>query len=420
MKSEIITIGTELLLGNIINTNAAFLSEQLAELGIDVFYHTTVGDNYRRLKEAIQLSLERSDLVITTGGLGPTSDDITKDVVCDVTKRKPVLDRQVLEKINCFFKSIGRKMSPNNVKQAYIPEGGITVNNSNGTAPGIILETGKKIIIMLPGPPSELKPMFTEKIKPFLRKKSELKISSQTIKLIGIGESTVEHILKDIIENQTDPTIATYAGEGEVKIRLTTKSSTDIFQEESFKKIMSEIRKRLGEFIYSYQDLPLELVTARYLMASPCTLSVAESCTGGKISSLITSIPGISKSFKGSIISYSNEIKERVLRVKRETLENFGAVSRETAIQMARGVMEVCESDIGLAVTGIAGPTGGTAAKPVGLVFVSLCTEDSINCWEHRFYGDRKKIQTYAAKNALNHLRLFLVQNITGLDKIRF
>jgi len=412
MKSEIISIGTELLLGNTINTNAAFLSEQLATLGIDVFYHTVVGDNQYRLDQVIRQALDRSDLIITTGGLGPTSDDITKEIISQTLNKKLFLHRPSLERIETFFLKLNKKMTPNNEKQAYIPEGTIAVDNSVGTAPGIIAEYGNNIIIMLPGPPNEMKTMFLKDIKPFLLTKSSYSIVSKTIKFFGIGESSLEHTLMDLIRNQSDPTIATYAGEGEVKVRITTKTGDKNEHHQSLEDVINILEERVGEYIYSYEDLPLEYITARHLTESPYTVAIAESCTGGKISSMLTTVPGISKSFKGTVVSYSNEVKSKILKVKEETLKTFGAVSRETAIEMAKGVKDVCNTDIGLAVTGIAGPDGGTSEKPVGLVYISLCTPDNCNCWEHNFRRDRRKIQMYAAKNALNYLRKYLIKLI--------
>ncbi|MBA1333924.1 MAG: ADP-ribose pyrophosphatase of COG1058 family / Nicotinamide-nucleotide amidase [Firmicutes bacterium] len=419
MKSEIVCIGTEILLGNIINTNSYFLSEALAGLGIDVYYHSVVGDNQRRLEEVLNTSLKRSDLIITTGGLGPTADDLTKETVSKVLNKKLVLDEEELERLKAFFLKIGREMTKNNIKQAYLPEGSIRLPNLNGTAPGVIIETDRNTVIMLPGPPNEMKPMFENQVIPYLRKKSQGSLFSQTIRFFGIGESSLEDCLQDIIVSQSDPTIAPYAGEGEVKLRITTKTS-DGKPGEAFNKTIEIIKERLGKYIYSIQDDTIENVTAGILMKSGLTLSIAESCTGGRISSMLTSVPGISKSLEGTVISYSNSVKTKVLGVRKETLDTFGAVSRETAVEMAEGVRNLCSSDIGLSVTGIAGPSGGTDEKPVGLVYIALSDPDCSGCWEKRFSGNREKIQIYSAKNAINILRLYLEHRASGVDKFSF
>ncbi len=412
MTSEIISIGTELLLGNTINTNTAFLSEQLAALGIDVYYHTTVGDNPKRLQDTLYQAVKRSELIITTGGLGPTADDITKEVICEAAGKRLVLHKPSLDRIDAFFKRIGKSMSPNNIKQAYIPEDGMAVYNHTGTAPGIIMELDNCTIIMLPGPPSEMETMFLKEIKPYLQEKSPYTIISRTIKFFGIGESALESKLRDIIDRQSDPTIATYAGEGEVKVRITTKTVSGQAKLSGLEQVTGVINDRVGEYIYAYDDLSLEHITAELLISSPYTLSLAESCTGGRVSSMLTSVPGVSKSFKGTIVSYSNDIKTNLLGVKKETLETYGAVSRETAIEMAEGARKMCNAHIGLSITGIAGPDGRTPDKPVGLVYIALCTAEGCECFEHRFAGDRTKIQIYAAKHAINYLRKFLVKHI--------
>lgn len=416
MKSEIICIGTEILLGNIINTNASFLSEALAELGIDVYYHSVVGDNQNRLEEVLNTSLKRSNLIITTGGLGPTTDDLTKETVSKVLNKNLVSNEEEMERLKTFFLKIGREMTKNNLKQAYLPEGSIRLPNLNGTAPGVIIETDRNTVVMLPGPPNEMKPMFENQVAPYLRKRSQGSLFSQTIRFFGIGESALEDRLQDIIASQSDPTIAPYAGEGEVKLRITTRTA-DGKPGDAFHRTIEIIQERLGKYIYSFQNDTIENVTAGILMQSGLTLSVAESCTGGRVSSMLTSVPGISNALEGSVVSYSNSVKTEVLGVGKETLDVYGAVSRETAIEMADGVRNLCRSDIGLSVTGIAGPSGGTDEKPVGLVYIALSDHDGSGCWEKRFSGSREKIQTYSAKNAVNILRLYLERRASGVDK---
>ena len=417
MRSELISVGTELLLGNIINTNTAFLSEELAKLGIDVYFHVTVGDNRERLTSTLRTAMERSDLVITTGGLGPTSDDITKETIAEVAGRKLVLHRDEFRKLEAFFNKSGRKMTPNNIKQAYLPEGSLVVPNDNGTAPGAIVELNGTTIIMLPGPPVEMKPMFLEKIVPYLRERSKQALVSVTLRFFGIGESALEHALYDLIKGQTEPTIATYAGDGEVKVRLTARSDAGGEVPPSITDMMEKIKERLGRYIYSYNDRPLHEVTAELLLKSGKTLAVAESCTGGKLSAFITSVPGISKAYMGAVISYSNQMKQKFLGVTDQTLKKFGAVSEETALQMAEGVRRACDADIGLAVTGIAGPDGGTDQKPVGLVYIALSSGGHTEVRELMFSGNREKVRTYAAKNALNLLRMYLAGDIASIDK---
>lgn len=409
MKSEIISIGTELLLGNIVNTNSAFLSSELAGLGIDVYHHLTVGDNADRLESLIRDAIGRCDIIITTGGLGPTSDDITKETIAKAAGKKLVTDEVELEKLKGFFKKRNRRMTPNNIKQAYIPEGSIAVPNDNGTAPGIIMELEDTTIIMLPGPPGEMKPMFRKEIVPYLRKKSKQSLVSVNLKFFGIGESALEHELYDLVLNQTEPTIATYAGEGEVRVRLTSRAKNEGKLPPSMTELIEVIEERLGQYIYCRGDDTIQQVTGKMLINGGKTLSIAESCTGGRVSSLITSVPGISKVYRGTIVSYNNQIKEKLLGISEKTLKEYGAVSIHTALEMAKGVKRVCNADIGLSVTGIAGPDGGTNDKPVGLVFMALAADDFIKCWQHRFGGNREKISTYAAKNAINHLRLYLL-----------
>jgi nicotinamide-nucleotide amidase len=417
MKSEIISVGTELLLGNTVNTNATFLSEELAKLGVDVYYHTVVGDNHIRLKDVITQAMGRSDLIIMTGGLGPTSDDITKEVAAEAAGKKLLLDQTELDRIRRYFAKTGRGMTDNNIRQAYVPEGAMAVVNHNGTAPGIIMETDRATVIMLPGPPSELKAMFMNDIVPYLKNKSKTILYSKTIKFFGIGESALEDALKDLIDNQSDPTIAPYAGEGEVKLRITTRTS-DNQQSSAISAIVDIIKDRVGKYIYAYDEQSLEQVTAQNLLDSGLTVAVAESCTGGRISSMLTSVPGISKAFMGSVICYSNEVKKSVLGVSDVTLDRHGAVSSQTAIEMASGVRRVCNADIGLSTTGIAGPTGNTPLKPVGLVYIAIdCAQGSF-VWERHFSGNREKVQNYAAKNALNYLRLYLVQGTFSIDNL--
>ena len=335
MNAEILAVGTELLMGQIVNTNAQYISERLNSIGVNVYFHSVVGDNPKRLENSIKLALERSDLVVITGGLGPTKDDITKEKVAEVFNRKMVLHEESLKRIKDYFIKLGREMTDNNAKQAYFPEDSIIIENNKGTAPGCIIESENKVVIILPGPPREMQPMFDESVVPYLQKNSGYKIVSKYLRIFGIGESTLEEMIMDLVDKQEDVTIATYAKMGEVTVRLTCKSK---LSEEGFNKICpfeEEIIKRLGSYVYSTENENLEKVVARMLLDNNLTIAIAESCTGGLICSKLVSVSGISKAFNRGIVSYSNDSKIEDLGVNKDTIKNFGAVSKETAIEMA-------------------------------------------------------------------------------------
>ncbi|HHW00070.1 MAG TPA: competence/damage-inducible protein A [Clostridiaceae bacterium] len=408
MDAEILAVGTELLMGQIANTNAQYISSRLPSVGVNVYYHSVVGDNAGRLRKCLNIALERSDVVIMTGGLGPTKDDLTKETVADVLGLKLILHEDILDKMKAYFSRTNRKMTDNNIKQAYLPENCIVINNDNGTAPGCIIEKDDKVVIMLPGPPSEMKPMFEDTVIPYFASKSQYKLASKFLRIFGIGESAMEELIMDLVENQSNPTIAPYAKEGEVTLRLTARCKTGdnvCDAEEIIKPVEEEIKRRLGDYIYSTDNKNLEEVTAELLLQNNVTIATAESCTGGLISSRLTDIPGISKVFNRGIVSYSNEAKIENLGVKRETLEKYGAVSRETAREMAEGIRNVAGTDLGLAVTGIAGPGGGTAEKPVGLVYVALADKFGVKVKELRLTGDRGKIRRITCLHAFDMIR---------------
>jgi len=409
MKAEILAVGTELLMGQIANTNAQYISSRLPDVGIGVYYHDVVGDNPERLKKSLELALSRSDVVILTGGLGPTQDDLTKETVAAVVNRKLVLNQESLDKIKNFFARTNRQMTQNNVKQAYLPEGCIIVKNNNGTAPGCIIEEKGKIVVMLPGPPSEMKPMFEETVIPYLASKTEYRLESRFLRIFGIGESTVEDKLMDLIENQTNPTIAPYAKEGEVTLRITAKYPKDGHSEDIISPVEEEIRRRLGDAVYSNDNSSLDQVAARLLMESNTTISLAESCTGGLLSARLTEIPGISGVFDRAIVTYSNRAKMEELGVRKETLDAYGAVSEQTASEMASGVRKVSGTDIGISITGIAGPGGGTEEKPVGLVYVALAHKDGIIVRKLNLWGSRSRIRNVTCLNALDMIRRHLL-----------
>ncbi|MDI3540844.1 MAG: nicotinamide-nucleotide amidase [Thermosediminibacterales bacterium] len=409
MNSEIISVGTELLLGQIDNINTRIISQKLSEIGINVFFHTSVGDNRERISSVFKIALERSDLIIFTGGLGPTLDDLTKETVAEVLRLELNYDEDTLNRIRAFFKKMQREMPENNKKQALVPEGAITIPNENGTAPGIILQTGEKIIILLPGPPNEMEPMLNKFVIPFLRKRlSNEVIKSRVLRFIGIGESSLEQKILDILKKQTNPTVAPLAKQGEVTLRITAKAKSEKDANELIEPIIQTIKERVGEYIYSYDNDPMEAVVGRMLIERRCTISIAESCTGGYLSHLLTNIPGISAVFDRGIISYSNKSKTEILNVPAEILKQKGAVSQETAISMASWIRKLSGTDLGVAITGIAGPDGGTPLKPVGLVFIALSTDSGDLCEKYLFNGNREAIKRRSALAALDLIRRYL------------
>jgi nicotinamide-nucleotide amidase len=412
LKAEILAVGTELLMGQIVNTNAQYLSSKLPDVGISVYYHSVVGDNPERLRESLELALKRCDVVITTGGLGPTQDDLTKETISEVCGRRLVLHQESLDAIKAFFKKIGREMTHNNEKQAYMPENCTILENNNGTAPGCIIEQGEKVIVMLPGPPSEMKPMFDDSVFPYFRERSSYTIESKFLRVFGIGESAMETKILDLIEGQTNPTIATYAKEGEVTIRVSARVEQGKDAEKLLGPVIEEIRKRTGDSLYSEEDRTLDQVAAELLFRHKLTLATAESCTGGLISQMLTNIPGISSVFMGGAVTYSNDAKEECLGVRRDTLLQYGAVSRHTAEEMAAGVRSRLKTDIGVAVTGIAGPDGGTPEKPVGLVYIGLSSEKGTVTKELRLLGNRKRIRTITALHVFDMIR----RHVSGLE----
>ena len=405
MNAEILAVGTELLMGQIVNTNAQYISERLNSIGINVYFHSVVGDNPKRLKNSIKLALERSELVVITGGIGPTKDDITKEKVAEVFGKEMVLHEESLKKIKDYFLKLGREMTGSNAKQAYFPKDSIIIENNKGTAPGCIIESDNKVVIMLPGPPREMQPMFDESVLPYLQKDSDYKIVSKYLRIFGIGESKLEEEIMDLVDNQKDVTIATYAKMGEVTVRLTCKSK---LSEDGFDKICpfeDKIIKILGSNVYSTENEDLEKVVARMLLDKNLTISIAESCTGGLICSKLVSVSGISKAFNRGIISYSNDSKIEELGVKEDTIKNYGAVSKETAIEMAEGIQKLAGSDIGVSITGIAGPGGGSARKPVGLMYIALTYKGDTVYKKLNLSGDRERIINMASLYTFDLIR---------------
>ncbi len=374
-SAEILCVGTELLLGDIVNTNAAFLSEELAKLGIGVYRHTVVGDNPKRLKEALASALERADMIITSGGLGPTYDDLTKETVAEYFNKKMALDEHSLFRIEEYFKKTGRVMTENNRKQAMMPEGAVIFDNDYGTAPSLALCGQGKTVIMLPGPPSEIIPIFKDKVIPYLLSRRENVIVSRNIHIFGLGESAVEAVIGDIMKNSQNPTVAPYCKQGEVRLRVTASAENDDEAYSLCDKMTDRIfGTEVGKYIYGVDVDSLENAVILQLRNKGLTLASAESCTGGLIAKRITDISGCSDIFLGGCVTYSNDAKMKLLGVSETTLSERGAVSAETAKEMAKGIREALGSDIGISTTGIAGPLGGSKEKPVGTVFVGIST----------------------------------------------
>lgn len=412
MITELITVGTEILLGNIVNTNAQFLAQKCALIGYSVFYQSTVGDNEERLADQLKTALRRSDVVILSGGLGPTEDDLTKETAAKVCKKKLIEDENTKKRIKNYFARTKRKPSDNNWKQALVPEGAIVVDNDNGTAPGIIMEIDGKTIILLPGPPNELIPMVNSKIVPYLKNKMPNTILSAMVKICGIGESKAESMVRDLIDQQTNPTIATYAKTGEVHIRVTASASNEKDAKKKIKPIVEKLRKRFGDAIYTVkEEETLEHVVVRKLQKQGLTICTAESCTGGMLSSRLINVPGASDILKIGLVTYSNRAKRKFIDVNRDTLKKYGAVSKETAKEMAKGAVFKTDADVSLAVTGIAGPDGGTKEKPVGTVFIGCYYNESVVVEEFHFTGDRNKIRELTVVNALDLLRRRMLEN---------
>ena len=405
MRVEIIAVGTELLLGEIANTDAQDVSAGLAELGFATLYHTVVGDNPDRLRDVLRRALERADVIITTGGLGPTYDDLTKELCAEVFGAKLVLHEPSLARIRAFFDTIGRKMTPNNEKQAYLPENCTVFDNDWGTAPGCAMEKDGRYLLMLPGPPSECRPMFRYRAMPYLAALSGGAIHSDWVRLFGIGESAMEDILRPLMESAVNPSLAPYAKEGECLVRVTARADTPEAAAALCAPYVRTVCERMGDWVYGVNVDSLEEAAVAALKASGRTVACAESCTGGLLSKRITDVPGASAVFPGTAVTYSNEAKIRMLGVKPETLAAHGAVSAETAREMAAGVRAAFGTDFGLAVTGIAGPASDDTAKPVGLVYVALASADGVEVQECHFRGLRQRVRHSSASTALNMLR---------------
>lgn len=409
MKAEIITVGTEILLGDILNTNCRYLSRELAAMGIEMYYQITVGDNEERLLKTLKESLNRSDIVICTGGLGPTEDDITKEVCAKYFGYKLELHKPSLDAMIERFKHMNRVPTKNNEKQAYFPKEAYILKNDNGTAPGCIMEKGGKMIVVLPGPPKEMESMFENYVKPYLSKLTDDVIESEVLRIIGVGESKVENDILDIIDSQTNPTIATYAKGYECTLRITAKAKSVEEAKELIKPMSDEMKRRFGQSLYATGETSIEEVVAKMLVENNLKIAVAESCTGGMVSASLINYPGISSVFMEGCVTYSNEAKMKSLGVKKETLDVYGAVSDNCAKEMASGVAARYNTNIGIATTGIAGPDGGTDEKPVGLVYFGIYINGKVISKKYVFNGDRQGVRERATRTILNDLRLELL-----------
>ena len=409
MRAEIITVGTEILLGDILNTNTHYLSNELANMGIDIYYQTTVGDNEERLLNQLNDSLKRSDLIILTGGLGPTQDDITKEVCAKYLNLQMELHKESWDKIVEIYDKMKRIPTENNRKQAYFPVDSTILPNKYGTAPGCIMQKDNKTIIVMPGPPKEMQPMFDNYVKPFLLKDNSYVLKSKVLRIIGVGESKIENDLLDLIDKQTNPTIATYAKDGECTVRITAKGKNIEEVEDLILPVYKEIKNRFKEKVYGEDETTIEDEVAKLLVNNNLKIAVAESCTGGMVSSALINYPGISLVFMEGCVTYSNEAKMMSLGVKEETLNTFGAVSEECAKEMAEGVSKRHNTNIGLSTTGIAGPEGGSDDKPVGLVYMGITINNKTIVKKYVFNGDRQQIRNRACKTLLNDLRLELL-----------
>ena len=412
MTAEIICVGTEILLGNIVNTNAAYLSERLAALGISVFLETTVGDNPERLEQVVHQGLERSDILILSGGLGPTKDDLTKEIAARACGQKLKEDKEAMRRLKEYFSSTRLPMTENNLKQAMVPENCTVLYNENGTAPGMVIheERGKEVIL-LPGPPSELIPMFHHQVEPILQKLRPGVLFSKVIKIDCMGESSVETEILDLIEKQSNPTVAPYAKLGEVHLRVTANADTMEEAKELVKPMVMELRRRFGNKIYTEEeDITLEEVLVESLAEKKYTIAAAESCTGGMFTGRLVNVPGASDVLNESFITYSNEAKMKYLGVKEETLNTVGAVSEETAVQMAEGAAKAADADVGVGITGLAGPGGATEDKKPGLVYIGVCVHGKTKVKKYQLKGDRQKVRQVTVSRAMTMVRLALCE----------
>jgi len=407
MNAEIISIGTELLMGHIVNTNTAFLCRKLAEMGIDVYHTSVVGDNPSRLAKAINQAAVRSDIIITTGGLGPTVDDITIESIAALIGKKLILNKTVLKDIKDYFKFRKVHFPSDNIRQALIPEDTKWIRNRVGTAPGLIADYRQKVIVCLPGPPRELEAMFLNDVVSYIARKhtTGCRIRSRTIKLTGIPESLVNNKVKDFLHLKPPTTVGIYAKLGQVELKIMSKASGEREARRAIARIEKKIYGRLKDYIFGCDDETLEGAVGKMLIARKKTIAAAESCTGGLLASRLTDVNGSSKYFIMGLVAYSNEVKKNILCVDPETLKKYGAVSRQVASEMATGIKLLAGADIGIGITGIAGPSGGTKSKPVGLVYAAVAIQNKVIMRELRFRGSRDEIKFQTSQAVLEMIR---------------
>lgn len=408
-SAEILCVGTELLLGEVVNTNAAYIAARLAELGISVYHQSVVGDNPERLRRELSAALSRCDLVIMTGGLGPTYDDLTKETAADLLGKRLVMDERALFEIKDYFARTGRKMAESNVKQALVPDGSTVLYNQWGTAPGMIIEgddgelCGKRAIL-LPGPPREMRNMFDFYVVEYLAERTGSRIVSRNLHLIGIGESAAEELLRPLIDESTNPTLAPYAKDGELRFRVTASADSVEKAEQMCDALVARVLdSEVGKFVYGIDVGSVENAAVRSLLDDGETLATVESCTGGLIAKRLTDIAGVSSVYLGGAVTYANEAKEKLVGVRHETLVAHGAVSDEVAREMAAGIRAALGADYGISTTGIAGPSGGTPEKPVGTVYIAVAKEGETRVKRLNLspMRDREYIRTASATNAL-------------------
>lgn len=410
MKAEIISIGSEILRGQITDTNANFIAQKLIELGIDLENISVISDNPESLLSTLKLALQRSDLIITTGGLGPTEDDITYQFIARALSLKLIKYPGAEENLKRILKKINTTLSPSNLKQTYLPEGAKIIINQYGTAPAMILEKDNKIICSFPGVPHEMKRLIEENLIPYLKEKfppSMIK-KSKTLKITGLGESSVNELIRDYMNKQTNFSFGIYANPEDIQVQITTQAPTEKEVEKMLQSSVNQLTKILGNYIYGSDEETIEEVVGNLLKSKKLKVSVAESCTGGMLGEMITHIPGSSKYFQGGVISYNAKVKEDLLKVPPEAIRKYGEVSRQVAKLMAEEVRKCCHSDIGISITGIAGPGGATQKKKVGLVYMALADGKKTITQKHQLFGDRQLIRLRAARRALNMFRNYL------------
>ncbi len=406
---EIISVGTELLLGNIVNSDAQMLSRKLSELGLNVYWHTVVGDNPERLSDAVRAAKDRADIIITTGGLGPTCDDLTKQTLAQAFGRELVFHQDIADALREWFGARGQTMTENNLQQAHLPENCTVFSNECGAAPGCAFEEGGKHVLMLPGPPTECMDMFEKQAKPYLEALGEGVILSRTLKIFGMGESKLESLLREQMNAMSNPTLAPYAKEGECELRITAKAESREQAADLIAPVEEQLRQLLGDLIYGADVPNLETVVVEVLKEKGLTLGCAESCTGGLIAKRLTDIPGSSAVFKGGVVSYCNEVKESALNVPVDVLEQHGAVSEQTAKAMAQGARRLLGCDLAVATTGVAGPGADDMGNPAGLVYIALAVGEDVFLRKMELpNASRQRVRTTAAHHVFDMIRLYL------------